>query len=118
MQILIAVLLAVHALAGVFWAGSTFVLARAGGEGAARLFVPQMGAATLVVLAGMGLGAILHRGAWGPMEKTLAVGALCAFVAAGVQGGLRKSSPALSQRIAAGLLAITVVCMVIARYVD
>ncbi len=117
MQILIIVLFAVHALAGVFWAGSTFVLARTGGEGAARLFGPQMGAATLVVLAGIGLWAILHRGPEGPMEKTLAVGAVCALVAAGVQGGLRKSSPVLSQRIAAGLLGITVVCMVIARYV-
>jgi len=115
MRILIIVLLAVHALAGVFWVGSTFVLARTGGEGEGRLFRSQMGAATLVVLAGMGLGAILHPA--GPMEYTLGVGALCAVIAAGVQGGLRKSSPALSQRIAAVLLAITVVCMVIARYV-
>jgi len=39
------------------------------------------------------------------------------IAAAAVQGAMRKSSPALSQRIAAGLLAITVVCMVTARYV-
>src|SRR5690348_5032480 len=117
MQIVIILLFAVHALAGVFWAGSTFVLARTGGEGAAQLFRAQMGAAALVVLAGMGLWGILHRSAAGPMEKTLAVGAICAVVAAGVQGALRRSSPALSQRIAAGLLAITVVCMAIARYV-
>jgi hypothetical protein len=115
MRILIIVLFAVHALAGVFWAGSTFVLARTGDAGAARLFRAQMGAALLVLLAGMGLWAILHPA--GPMEHTLGVGALCAVIAAGVQGGLRKSSPASSQRIAAGLLAITVVCMVIARYV-
>jgi hypothetical protein len=50
------------------------------------------------------------------MEQTLALGALSAIAAAGVQGAMRKS-PALSQRIAAGLLAITVVCMVTARYI-
>ena len=112
----IIVLFAVHALAGVFWAGSTFVMARAGGEGADRLFRPQMGAATLTLLAGIGLWSILHRGPMGPMETTLAVGAICAIAAAAVQGMLRRSSPALSQRIAALLLAITVVCMVTARY--
>ena len=52
----------------------------------------------------------------GPMEDTLAVGVVCALAAAGVQGMLRKSSPLLSQRLAALLLAITVVCMVTARY--
>jgi hypothetical protein len=115
-RILIMVLLAVHVLAGVFWAGSTFALARAGGEAAARLFRPQMGAATLALLAGLGLWGILHRGPMGPMEDTLAVGVVCALAAAGVQGMLRKSSPALSQRLASLLLAITVVCMVTARY--
>jgi hypothetical protein len=117
MQMVIILLFAVHALAGVFWAGSSFVMARAGGEGAARLFRPQMGAATLTLLAGIGLWATLHGGAHGPMENTLAVGAVCAILAAAVQGALRKSSPALSQRLGAGLLAVTVVCMVIARYV-
>ena len=116
MLALIIVLFALHALAGVFWAGSTFALARSGGEGAGKLFRPQMGAATLTVLAGVGLWTILHRGAQGPMEATLEVGALCAIAAATVQGVLRKS-PARSQRVAAGLLAITVVCMVTARYV-
>jgi hypothetical protein len=114
---LIIVLIAVHALAGVFWVGSTFVLARTGTEGAAGLFRSQMGAATLVVLAGVGLWGVLHRGPVGPMEKTLAVGAACAIVAAGVQGMLRKSSPVFAQRLAGGLLAVTVVCMVTARYV-
>lgn len=116
MQTLIVTLFALHALAGVFWAGSTFVLARSGGEGAARLFRPQMAAATLTALAGMALWGLLHRGPHGPMEHVLGAGALCAIVAAGVQGALRKS-PGLSQRIATGLLAITVVCMVTARYI-
>lgn len=116
MRILIIVLLAVHVLAGVFWAGSTFVLARAGVAAAPGLFRSQMGSATLALLAGLGLWGILHRGPMGPMEDTLAVGVVCALAAAGVQGMLRKSSPLLSQRLAALLLAITVVCMVTARY--
>jgi hypothetical protein len=116
MRILIIVLLAVHVLAGVFWAGSTFALARAGGDAAARLFRPQMGAATLALLAGLGLWGILHRGPMGPMEDTLAVGVVCALAAAGVQGMLRRSSPLLSQRLASLLLAVTVVCRVTAHY--
>ena len=87
MLMLIIILFAVHALGGVFWAGSTFALARSGGEGAGKLFRPQMGAASITVLAGVGLWTILHRGALGPMEKTLAIGALCAVAAAAVQGG-------------------------------
>jgi hypothetical protein len=116
MTLLIMLLLVLHVLPGVFWAGSTFVLARSGGSGADRLFAPQMGAATLAVLAGIGLMLLLHRGPQGPMEHTLGIGAACALVAAGVQGGLRRRSPGLAQRLAAGLLAITIICMVIARY--
>ncbi len=116
MRTLIIVLIVVHVLAGVFWAGSTFVLARSGGVGADQLFKSQMGAATLATLAGLGLWLMLHRNAAGPAESTLGAGALCALAAAGVQGALRKSL-ALAQRIAAVLLAITVGCMVAARYV-
>jgi hypothetical protein len=116
-RIVIIALLTVHALAGVFWAGSTFLLARTSTGATGGLFRSQMGAATLAVLAGVGLWGTLHRGANGPMEKTLAAGAVCAIAAASLQGMLRKSSPVLAQRLAAGLLGITVVCMVIARYV-
>jgi len=112
----VMLLLVLHVLPGVFWAGSTFVLARSGGAGADGMFRSQMGAATLTVFAGIGLMVLLHRGAQGPMEHTLALGAVCALAAAGVQGALRRRSPASAQRIAAGLLAITIVCMVIARY--
>ena len=76
-----------------------------------------MGAATVTVLAGGGLWGMLHRGPAGPMEHTLALGALCAIAAAGVQGATRKKNPIKGQRIAAGLLAITVISMAIARYV-
>ena len=54
MHMLILVLIALHILAGVFWAGSTFAIVRSGGAGADTLFGPQMGAATLTVLAGVG----------------------------------------------------------------
>jgi hypothetical protein len=50
------------------------------------------------------------------MEYTLTVGALCAIAAAGAQGALRRKNPLTGQRIAAGLLAITVLCMALARY--
>jgi hypothetical protein len=116
MQILLIVLIGLHILAGVFWAGSTFAIARSG-AGAEALFRPQMGAATLAVLAGIGLWGVLHRGGMGPMEHTLAIGALCAIAATGVQGATRKKNPVKGQRIAAGLLGIAVICMAIARYV-
>jgi hypothetical protein len=117
MQTLIIILIAVHIVTGVFWAGTTFALARTDGAGTAALFGPQMGAATLAVLAGLGLWGILHRSAFGPMEKTLAVGVVCAIIAAGVQGALHRKKPLQSQRIAGLLLLVTVVSMAIARYV-
>jgi len=117
MQLVLIVLIGLHILGGVFWAGSTFAIVRSGGAGAPALFGPQMGAATITVLAGVGLWAVLHRGPEGPMEHTLALGALCAIAAAGVQGATRKKNPMKGQRIAAGLLLITVISMAIARYV-
>jgi hypothetical protein len=129
-----AIALSVHALATVFWAGTTFTLARTGGAGAELLFRPQMAAATIAVLSGGYLGSLVHAGAFGRMEQALAVGVVCALLAAGVQalvagraiGHLTKgeaSEPgarariATAQRIAAGLLAVTTVSMVVARYV-
>jgi hypothetical protein len=115
MQVLVVVLLAIHVLAGVFWAGSTFTLAHSGLQGTRKLLAAQMGTAALSALAGAALWAIMHRGPPEGMEKTLATGALCAVLAAGAQGGLRKS-PKLAQRLAALLLVITVLCMTLARY--
>jgi hypothetical protein len=117
MQLMIIVLIGLHILGGVFWAGSTFAIVRSGGAGAPALFGPQMGAATITVLAGVGLWVLLHRGAHGPTEHTLALGALCAISAAGFQGATRRKNPMKGQRIAAGLLVIAVLCMAIARYV-
>ncbi len=116
MRTVLMALVALHVLTAVFWAGSTFALARTGAIGAGTLFRPQMGAASLAVLTGIGLWSLLHGGAFGPPEKVLALGILSAIAAAGVQGALR-AKPERSQRIAAGLLTITVVCMATARYV-
>jgi hypothetical protein len=136
MQVLLVVTLVLHVLTGVFWAGTTFTLALTVGAHADRLFRPQMGAAVVVVLTGGLLWHLAHRGAFGTAEQLLAVGALCAIVAAGVQGmstgpalrrraiGGEAEQPSLrariatGQRVAAGLLTITVICMAVARYAN
>jgi hypothetical protein len=133
MQATLIVTLVLHVLSGVFWAGSTFALARTGGNQAERFFRPQMGAAAVAIVTGGVLGFLLHRGTPGIQEHLLGIGALCALLAAGVQGsGARavrqlsaagpgeafaaSSRVATSQRIAAALLAVTVICMAAARY--
>lgn len=111
-------LISLHALAGVFWVGSTLALTHtsASHKITPELFRSQMWAAALAIAAGGALWGVAIGSAHGPMETTLGIGALCALVAAGVQGGMRKS-PVAAQRIAAVLLSATVVCMVIAVYV-
>jgi hypothetical protein len=133
MQMLLIATVAVHVLAAVFWAGTTFGLAGTGGGSAAQLFGRQMIAATIAVLSGGYLWSLTHAGAgFGPAEQTLAGGALAAILAAGVQGvlvgpslrRLRASSDdaaakariALAYRISALLLAITLVTMTSARF--
>jgi len=124
--------LSLHILSSVFWAGTSFTLARTGGVGGELLFRPQMGAATIAVLSGGYLGHLAHAGSFGMAEQILAVGALAALVAAGVQGAIggrairslrsetdeagARSRIATAQRIAAALLAVTAVCMGAARY--
>jgi len=132
MQIALIIALSLHILSSVFWAGTSFTLARTGGVGGELLFRPQMGAATIAVLSGGYLGHLAHAGSFGPAEQLLAVGALAALVAAGVQGAIgggairslrsgtdeagARSRIAKAQRIAAALLAVTAVCMGAARY--
>jgi hypothetical protein len=132
MQIALIIALSLHILSSVFWAGTSFALARTGGVGGEQLFRPQLGAAVIAVLTGGYLGHLVHAGAFGTAEKILAVGALAALAAAGVQGaiggrairGLRsgtdeagaRSHIGTAQRIAAALLAVTAVCMGAARY--
>jgi hypothetical protein len=120
-----------HVLPAVFWAGSTFVLARTAGAGAERLAAPQLGAAGGAIVAGAVLWGLAHRTGFGPMEQTLAVGAVAALSAVAIQASAlpavrrvgastdttsARRRVALSQRLAAGLLIVAVLCMSIARY--
>lgn len=57
---------------------------------------------------------LVHSGSLGRTEYILMTGAVAALAAAGAQGLL--GGRIIAQRIAAGLLAITVVCMAAARY--
>lgn len=135
MQTLLMILIVLHVLPGVFWVGSTFVLARSGGAGAESLTRLQLAAAGVVVVTGMGLWSQTHAGGFGTSEQVLALGAISALAAMGIQaafvlpsvrtlatpgGAMAKGTRmriAVAESVAAGLLAITVVCMVVARYV-
>ena len=132
MQLVLIIAISLHLLPGIFWAGTSFTMARTGGAGAEALFRPQMGAATVTILAGAYLWHQLHEGGFGTMEKVLATGAVAALVAVGVQGALcgpairalrgggdagrARARIALGQRIGAVLLALAVICMAAARY--
>lgn len=133
MPVVLAIAVSLHVLTAVFWAGTTFALARGGGP-FETLFRPQIGSATVVTLTGAFLWSQLHRAGFGHPEQVLGFGVACALVAAGIQGAgigsalyaLRRGGPESSQaaarmlraqRIAAGLLAVTVICMVAQRYV-
>jgi hypothetical protein len=125
------ILTAAHVLPAVFWAGSTFVLARMSGAGGERLAFPQLGAALVAAVAGAGLWGLAHRSGFGPVEWTLAAGAGAALAALAIQASalpaVRRlgASPetegtrrrvVLSQRLAAGILVVAVLCMSAARY--
>lgn len=116
MNIGLMLLLSLHVLSAIFWAGSTFVLARTGGSGIDALRRPQIGAAVVAVLTGAGLGAWVHGGAFGRTEQVLMVAIVASLTALIVQL-VDRANPARSQRVAAGLLMIAVVGMVSARYI-
>lgn len=134
MQTALVIALSLHVLSSVFWAGSSFALARTGGAGGEQLVFPQLGAATIAILTGGYLGHLVHSGRFGATEQVLAVGAVCALIAAGVQGAigpralmaLRRGAGdpenlrlriAAGQRVAAGLLGIAALAMGAARYI-
>lgn len=134
MQTALVIALSLHVLSSVFWAGSSFTLARTGGAGGEHLVFPQLGAATIAILTGGYLGHLVHSGSFGITEQVLAAGAVCALIAAGVQAAigpralaaLRRGASnaadlhsriAAGQRTAAGLLAIAALCMGAARYI-
>ena len=133
MDYVLIILVAVHAMSGVFWAGSSGALANLKGANAETLFPFQMGSAGGAIVTG-GLLFGIYRGFSGSTsDQVLLVGivaALIAAVAQGIIGSQARSkllkSPgdeatlrprlALANRIAAGLLAITVAAMVVAKY--
>ncbi len=131
MQILIMVAIAIHALAAFFWMSVSSIASRNGQVGK-MMFPRQMGAATMAVLTGGFLWSQLHTGGFGAYEIILAAGALCAVIAAGIQGAVVGKArriiraggdeTAATQTIsranglASGLLALCLICMVIARF--
>ncbi len=133
MQILIVIAIALHAVAAAFWMGSSMSLARPGAIGAEMMFPRQMMAALLVTLTGGFLWSQLHTGGFGPYEMVLAIGAVLAVIAAGIQGvvvggSLRRlkaggdAEPlrkriSLGYRVGGGMLGLCLICMVIARFI-
>jgi hypothetical protein len=135
MQIMLMAVLVLHVLAAVFWAGSTFTLARMAGERAEQFFAPQMGAAAVTALTGFVLWWQLHSGTFGVAEQILAAGVAAALLAAGVQASLIAGAQptigaasgagatalrrrmAVGERIAAGLLAVALIAMTVVRFV-
>src|SRR4051812_29145138 len=85
MQSMLIGLVALHVLPGVFWAGSSFVLARNGAVGVERFSYPQLFAAAVTIAAGAGLWRLTHSGVFAAAEKVLATGAACALAAAVLQ---------------------------------
>jgi len=134
MPVTVIAVLSVHVLVAVFWAGSTFSLARLAGLGGEKFVFPQLGAATVAILTGGYLFATMHAGSFSLAEQILMAGVACAVAAVIIQGAIgiptlrRFQSGRLdvehvrarigkAQRAAAGLLAITVITMVVTRYV-
>jgi hypothetical protein len=134
MQYVYIVVIGLHVMAGVFWAGTTFTIARDPEIKAERFFGPQMGSAALAVITGGLLWYFFHEGVFGNMELVLAIGIVAALAAAGVLGAIvgparrqlagadeavtvaLRAQMARGERIAARLLALTVLCMAIARF--
>ncbi|QND59728.1 hypothetical protein [Mesorhizobium huakuii] len=135
MQYVFIVVIGLHVLAGVFWAGTTVTLARDPEIRAERFIRPQLGAAVMVFLTGALLWYFFHGAYFGSTEMVLALGILAAFAAAGVLGAMvsapsrrlaganaeietqLRARMATGERIAARLLVVTVLCMAIARMV-
>jgi hypothetical protein len=126
------ILIGLHMAAAVFWLFSSVILGWGQPAAAsARLFRAQMIAAALAVFTGGGLWQMLHAGGMGRPEMVLALGAVLAIVAAGVQGALvggqvrrvkageAADEPRIlrGQKLTAVLLGLVLICMVAERYV-
>lgn len=84
MQTLLMILLALHVVSTIFWAGTTIVVARFANDAAGRLMRPQWSAAVVAIITGGWLGHTVHN-AIGPVEKVLMVGVASGLVAFTVQ---------------------------------
>ncbi len=129
MQFIPFIVISLHVLAGVFWAGSSFTLARvgAGTELYQRLWRPQIGSAVVAFLTGGYLGHTFHRGAMSAVEHTLFFAIAAAILALVLQVGATVAARRAqdggkffrpAQRAAALLLILTVIGMGGARYAE
>lgn len=66
MYVFLVATLCLHVVTSMFWAGTTFTLARDDGIAAEALFRPQMGAAVAAFLTGAVIWHFWHRPAYGP----------------------------------------------------
>jgi hypothetical protein len=110
----LAVILVLHILAAIVWAGATVTLSRREGPAPVSLFVSQMGSAALTFLSGGALWSLLHAGSTGPREWVLIAGIAAAASALLLQLVLR-SSPARSNRLAIPFLALAAITMLANR---
>ncbi len=130
MPIPLLITLGLHMAGALFWLLTSLVLGFNNNPAASKvMFRSQMVAATVAVFSGGGLWSMLHPAGFGRPEMALAAGAVLAIAAAGVQGAMvggsvrRLPDPSaeariiLGQRIATGLLACTLVLMLIQRHV-
>jgi len=129
MQFIPFIVISLHVLAGVFWAGSSITLARVGAcaELYQRLWRPQIGAAVAAFLTGAYLGYTFHRNAMSAEEQALSFGMAAAIlalvlqvsatvVAMRAQGGGRFFR--VAHRAPAGLLILTIIGMAGERYAE
>ena len=128
MQWIVIVLIVLHVVTGVFWAGTSFVLARTGGLLVEKLAFPQFGAGVATLCMGLATWLLALRGLPPtPGFHVLGMGAACAVLALIVQASalpavktlkVAQGGPSplqrrvlISQRVAAGLLLLTVLAM-------
>jgi len=131
MQHLLLLAVSIHVLSAVFWAGSTFTIARTGAPAIAKIFRPQVGSATVAIASGGYLWHALHAPGIDSADYVLGAGAACGILAFITQvlftapslirdGGQDRAEPRhrvlVAQRCAAALLAVTVICMAAARF--
>jgi hypothetical protein len=130
MRILLEVTIGLHMAGAAFWLLTSLVLGFGGDPAQSKvMFRPQMVAATVTVFAGGGLWSLLHPYGFNRPEIVLAIGAVLAIAAAGVQGALvggsvrRLPDPVaekkilLGQRIASGLLIVALAMMLLEKHV-